>query len=99
MVCFCFNNLLVNEGLSKGNTEQKQNIKNQWLTTPWIQIEVGMAVMLNIPILLIKDEVQEGIFDPKISENNFYILDKSKIQEEEAFNNVYNEWKNDIINV
>jgi Pentapeptide repeats (9 copies) len=98
VVCFGFNNFLVNEGLSKANTDQKENIKNQWLTTPWIQIEVGMAVMLNIPILLIKDEVQDGIFDPKISENSFYVLDKSKIQEEETFKNVYNEWKNDIIN-
>jgi hypothetical protein len=98
VVCFGFKNMFVNEGLSKANTEQKENIKNQWLSTPWIQIEVGMAVMLNIPILLIKDEVKEGIFDPKISENNFYVLDKSQIQEEEAFNNIYSEWKNDISN-
>lgn len=39
------------------------------MSTPWSDIEVGMAMMLGLPILLIHDiDITQGVFDNKLNE-------------------------------
>jgi hypothetical protein len=38
-----------------------------WWTSPWLQLEAGMAVALGLPVLLASDEgVAEGVFSPDV---------------------------------
>lgn len=56
-------------------TEEKE-LHETWYSTPWNELEVGMAMMANIPVLLVKDEaLNYGIFDEILSD---YSLDTIK---------------------
>ena len=38
-----------------------------WWTTPWLQVEAGMAAALRIPVLVAAEgEVKEGVFSPDV---------------------------------
>jgi hypothetical protein len=38
-----------------------------WWTSPWLNLEAGLAVMLGLPVLVAPDEgVQEGVFSPDV---------------------------------
>ena len=38
-----------------------------WYPTPWTQIEAGMAVMAEVPVLVVADaEVSDGVFAPDV---------------------------------
>lgn len=51
------------------NTPKQKDITDKWLSTPWNELEVGMGIMKNLPILLVKDSsIESGIFDDKLSE-------------------------------
>ncbi len=52
------------EGVEKEQTAQESPMENIFLPTPWNQIEAGMAFMLDLPTLLIREDgVQGGVFD------------------------------------
>jgi hypothetical protein len=41
----------------------------KFLPTPWNELEAGMGLIRNLPILLVKDpSIDSGIFDEKLSE-------------------------------
>ena len=47
----------------------EKTLKEEWWSTPWNEIEVGMGLMSGIPILLVKDNlINNGIFDSHLSE-------------------------------
>ena len=51
------------------NPDKKEIQEGVWLPTPWNEIEVGMGVMANLPILLVRDDkIEIGVFDKVISE-------------------------------
>ncbi|MER5912938.1 hypothetical protein ABT124_21170 [Streptomyces sp. NPDC001982] len=40
---------------------------SRWWTSPWLQLEAGMAVALALPVLVApEDDVEEGVFDPEV---------------------------------
>lgn len=69
MIAFGFKQISIKEGISHPNTQYEQSIKDIDLPTPWNELEVGMGLMNNIPILLVKSEgINSGAFDNKLSE-------------------------------
>ena len=57
------------EVMKKTDTEEKEEWKDKWLSTPWSDIEVGMGLMKGLPILLVTDsEITDGVFDLQLSE-------------------------------
>ena len=69
MIAFGFKQINIIEGKYRPNTNEERDISSQWLTTPWTDIEVGMAVMHGIPVLLVHDRnISEGVFDSNINE-------------------------------
>jgi hypothetical protein len=76
----------------------ERKIHQGWLSTPWNELEVGMAVMVGLPILLIKDDdIEDGIFDDIISETFIYTLSsKTKITELDR-TSTFTAWLNKIV--
>lgn len=96
VVSFGFNDILIKEGIQRPETNSSNNIKNKWLSTPWIQIEIAMSSMLGIPILMIKNDVNEGVFDPLINETYLHSLNVIKHVQLDKFENIYKCWKDNI---
>ena len=67
MIAFGLKQIEIKSGrLSPAKKDYQEDL---WLPTPWNEIEVGMGVMANLPILLVRDDkVEIGVFDKVISE-------------------------------
>lgn len=69
MVAFGFKQIDIKQAVFRPNTKDEQAWNNRWMSTPWSDIEVGMALMKGMPILLVKNpDVNLGVFDEKLSE-------------------------------
>jgi uncharacterized protein YjbI with pentapeptide repeats len=69
MIAFGFKQISIEKGISHPNTAVEKPIVGQHLPTPWNELEVGMGLMHNLPILLVKDkDINSGVFDSKLSE-------------------------------
>lgn len=67
MIAFGLKQIEIKSG--RLNPDRKDYQKDLWLPTPWNEIEVGISVMANLPILLVRDDkVEIGVFDKVISE-------------------------------
>ena len=67
MIAFGLKQIEIKSG--RLNPAKKGYQEDLWLPTPWNEIEVGMGVMANLPILLVRDDkVEIGVFDKVISE-------------------------------
>lgn len=54
MVAFGFKQISIKEATFRPNTKDEQIWQNKWMSTPWNDIEVGMALMEGMPVLIIK---------------------------------------------
>ena len=69
MVSFGFKQISIKEATFRPNTKDEQIWQNKWMSTPWNDIEVGMALMEGMPVLIIKNPlVDMGVFDEKLNE-------------------------------
>lgn len=69
MIAFGTCQTYIKEGIYRPGMAGEKSISDTWLSTPWNEVEVGMATMTGMPILLVKDEnITDGIFDDIISE-------------------------------
>lgn len=69
MIAFGLKQINIKDGSYHPHTTKEESINDKWLPTPWNGIEVGMGLMANLPILLIKDkDIDSGIFDAKLTE-------------------------------
>lgn len=69
MVAFGFKQICIEKGVSHPETTQEKAIENKYMSTYWNELEVGMGLMHNLPILLVKDaDIDNGVFDSKLSE-------------------------------
>lgn len=69
MIVFGSNQILIKNGIFRPNLSDEKVWENEWLSTSWNEIEVGMGVMLGLPILLVqKKELRNGIFDSCLNE-------------------------------
>ncbi|MEN8858674.1 MAG: hypothetical protein ABF260_11520 [Flavobacteriaceae bacterium] len=71
-------------GYEKEYSENSKEYIHRYTTSPWIQIEAGMAYQANLPILILKEEkvYGEGILDPQISDSFVFEFEIKKIQKE-----------------
>lgn len=71
MIVFGFKQTLVEKGCYRPKSTESNQLTDKWIPSPWNEIEVGMAVMLDIPIFIVKmeeDDLTTGIFDEVLSD-------------------------------
>jgi hypothetical protein len=95
-----FPQMIVQKGLSKQNTIQETIIKNKLLPTPWNHIESSMAFMLELPLLVIRNNgIEGGIFDIGTTGHFIHTFDLSKQDwiKESNFLQPFNEWHKEVL--
>lgn len=62
-------------GYDKETSKGKLEIFHKYSTSPWVQIEAGMAYQAELPLLILKERkvYAEGILDPQISD--YYVFE------------------------
>ena len=62
-------------GYEKEFTKNSNELIHKYTTTPWVQIEAGMAYQADLPLLILKEKkvFAEGILDPQISD--YYVFE------------------------
>ncbi len=69
VIIFGTSDIFIEKGSRRKGTLEGSDIQDKNLSTPWSQIEAGMAISLNKPILTVNmDEFSDGIFDPSIND-------------------------------
>ena len=69
MIAFGLKQLKIHEASYRPGTQNEEEWKEKWFSTPWNEIEVGMGLMKGMPILLVKDpNICNGVFDQSLSE-------------------------------
>ncbi|MGO4694428.1 hypothetical protein AB4Z50_09110 [Paenibacillus sp. 2TAB26] len=95
-----FPQLIVQKGISKPNTQQETSIKNKFLPTPWNHIESSMAFMLQLPMLVIRNQgVEGGIFDVGTTGHFIHTFDLNNQDwvKEHSFLQPFNEWHKEVL--
>ncbi|WP_342026109.1 hypothetical protein AADC60_10610 [Cytobacillus pseudoceanisediminis] len=95
-----FPQTIIQKGISKPGTDNEKSIKNILLPTPWNQIEASMAFMLDLPLLVIRNQgIEGGIFD--IGTTGHFIhtfhLDNEEWIEKPSFLQPFNDWHNEVV--
>ncbi len=69
-------------GYEKEHSENSKELIHKYSSSPWIQIEAGMAYQADLPILILKDRkvYSEGILDPQISDSFVFEFELEKLQ-------------------
>jgi len=69
MVAFGFKQIDIQRGVFRPGTTDEEQWSDKWISTPWNELEVGMGLMNDIPVLLVQDkDLNFGVFDSVISE-------------------------------
>lgn len=93
MVAFGTKQTFIKEGVYRPGMNGERSLKDCWISTPWNEVEVGMASMIGLPILLVKDpKIEDGIFDDVISESFISTIDSGTDINELDRNQVFSEW-------
>lgn len=96
-VIFGFKQLEVRDGLWRASTPEEKYVKDQYLSTPWNQIEAGMAAMLVLPIFVVcQREVDGGIFDMASDEHQLYRVFIDEDWNATAYLNSLADWCSDV---
>lgn len=91
MIAFGLKQIEIKSG--RLNPDKKDYQENLWLPTPWNEIEVGMGVMANLPILLVRDDkIEIGVFDKVISEYKIKTLSSATPLSNIETNKEFNKW-------
>jgi hypothetical protein len=68
--------------------KERAHISGEGFPTSWVQIEAGMASMIDLPLLLIPDDnVTRGVFDPLLSEHGIHRMAMPPEQTSPAWRN------------
>lgn len=67
-------------GYEKESSVNSQELIHKYTTSPWIQIEAGMAYQAELPLLILKEKkvFAEEILDPQISDYYVFELEVEK---------------------
>lgn len=91
MIAFGLKQIEIKSG--RLNPDKKEFEEGLWLPTPWNEIEVGMGVMANLPILLVRDDkIEIGVFDKVISEYQIKSLSSATPLENVETNDEFKKW-------
>lgn len=97
MIVFGAKQTLIRDGIYRPGMIGEKKLSEQWISTPWNEVEVGMAVMSGLSILLVKDDdIDNGIFDEIISESYLYTISSGIDVKELEKNAVFSEWLSKI---
>lgn len=90
--------LRVVEGIEKPVAEDTM-VEDRQLPTPWNQIEAGMAFMLDLPIMILKEEgVEGGVFDTGPSDRSVHeVMLSDEWLESREFTDPFNEWYEEVL--
>lgn len=71
-------------GYEREFSAAQKELTHKYTSSPWIQIEAGMAYQAGLPILILKEDKlhSEGILDPQISDSFVFEFELKKIQKE-----------------
>lgn len=71
-------------GYEKEFSKDSKEFIHKYSSSPWIQIEAGMAYQADLPILILKESkvYGEGILDPQTSGSFVFEFDLKKLQKE-----------------
>lgn len=76
VILFDFSDIKISTGIKRNQTVDWQALENYSISSPWIQIEAGMTIMANKPLLILHDNnLQDGVFDKNIESLNLDKLD------------------------
>ena len=93
MVVFGFKQIHIDKATYRPGTKEEAVWEDQWLPTPWNEIEVGLGAMLGLPILLVKDNnIHSGIFDSHLSESFIANVSANDSIEETIKGRSFNLW-------
>jgi hypothetical protein len=69
-------------GYEKKFSKNSKELIYKYSSSPWIQIEAGMAYQAELPILILKEKKvhSEGILDPQVSDSFIFEYDLKKLQ-------------------
>ncbi len=69
-------------GYEKEFSKGSKELIHKYSSSPWIQIEAGMAYQASLPILILKEDkvYAEGILDPQISDSFVFEFELKKLQ-------------------
>ena len=69
-------------GYDKEFSKSSKELIHKYSSSPWIQIEAGMAYHAGLPILILKEDkvYGEGILDPQISDSFVFEFELKKLQ-------------------
>lgn len=91
MIAFGLKQIEIKSG--RLNPDKEEIDQEVWLPTPWNEIEVGMGVMANLPILLVRDDkIEIGVFDKVISEYKIKSLSTATPLEKIENNSEFKKW-------
>jgi hypothetical protein len=69
MIAFGFRSIHIVDGVYRYSTEDARAVKNEFISTPWNHLEVGMALMKRMPVLLLADEgIADGVFHNNVND-------------------------------
>lgn len=92
-----FKQLEVRDGLWRPSTREEKEVKDQYFSTPWNQIEAGMAMMLGLPILVLcQPGVNGGIFDMTAGEHQVYRVLVDEDWKTPSTLNALTDWCSDV---
>jgi hypothetical protein len=71
-------------GYEKEFSKKSKERIHKYSSSPWIQIEAGMAYQAGLPLLILKDEkvFPEGILDPQISDSFVFEFELKALQKQ-----------------
>lgn len=71
-------------GYERESSKKSQQTLHKFTSSPWVQIEAGMAYQAGLPIIILKEDklYGEGIFDPQISDSFVFEFEIKKMQKQ-----------------
>lgn len=92
IIIFGFHQLKVLNGVWRSGTAEESQVRDVQLSTPWNQIEAGMAAMRGLPILLVcQPGVASGIFDLD-NNGHIYRVELPANENSRSFQNCFANW-------
>jgi hypothetical protein len=86
VVILGFRDLEIKEGRWREGTKEEAPVGGRYLSSEWMQIEAGMAIMAGLPVLVISEpDIRGGIFDVPTSEHLIYRARSDEFQSSSAF--------------
>ena len=93
LVLIGFEQVKIQEGEYRVNTDEHKELNGTCFSTPWNQVEAGMAAMIGLPILVLADEgISEGVFEEKLDDKLLFYSSFSRKLDSEKLVRTIDNW-------